>query len=72
MKLKLAPDNRKVAQQQTDEKGTVVVKIFLAHKGHSPKKGNINRTIRLTGKVSDVYAAIMELCETEADSVEVV
>ena len=70
MKLKLAPDNRKAAQQQTDDEGAVVVKIFLAHKGHSPQKGNISRTIRLTGKVSEVYAAIMELCEPE--SVEVV
>lgn len=62
-KLKLAPDNRKTTQQPTDIVGTVVVKLHLCEKGHTPLKGNISRTIRLVGKVSDVYEAILNISE---------
>ena len=63
--LQLAPDNRKATQIPADAEGTVVVKIFLAWKGHQAVKGNITRTIRLTGKVTEVYDAIMGLCNDE-------
>lgn len=60
-KLILAPDGR--VNGTEDAEGTVVIKIFLAHKGHSPVKGNISRTVRVVGRVSDVYQAILSLSE---------
>lgn len=62
-KLQLAPDNRKTSQQPVDGLGTVLVKICLCDKGHKPVKGNISRTIRFTGKVSEVYDAIYSISE---------
>ena len=62
-KLQLAPDNRKTVQQPIDGLGTVVVKLYLCDKGHKPVKGNISRSIRFTGKVSEVYDAIYSISE---------
>ena len=65
-KLKLAPDNR-MSTTHADERGTVVVKIFLAAKGHRPVKGNIQKTARFAdAKVSEVATAILGLAKHES------
>ena len=61
--FKLAKDHRK-SDQQSDARGTVVVKVMLVSTGHNPVKGNIVRTMRLeASKVSEVYKAFMELVQ---------
>lgn len=59
-KLTIAKDKRK--HQSKDDKGVVIIKMFLQQKGHSPVKGNIIKTISLENvKVSEVYEQIMKL-----------
>ena len=63
-KFKLADDNRK--GQQADETGTVVVKIYLASKGHQGTKGNVVRTVRLKDcRVSEVHGEFLRLLTEE-------
>ena len=56
-KFKTAQDNRRGGQ--SDAKGTVILKIYLASSGHKGTKGNIVRTLRLRDcRVSEVYNAL--------------
>ena len=69
--FKLAADARK-NENQNDDRGTVVVKIFLSEKGHRQVKGNISRSLRFKeAKVSEVKEAILKyLVANQADDSE--